>query len=59
MKDNPTDFAIWLAENPPPDLQELIDAHGGDYWAIPEEGWRKYLAAVKNWQARRHDRFWR
>ena len=55
----PTDFAVWVTTNPPPSLQALIDAHGGDYWAIPEEAWRAQLAATKDWEARRRDRFYR
>ena len=54
-----TEFADWCAKNPPPNLQELIDAHGGDYWAIGEEEWRAYIARMKEWEGRRKDRFLR
>jgi hypothetical protein len=53
-----TDFATWVAANPPPDLHDLVRAYGS-YWGIPEDAWRKYLADMKEWQLKRQDRFWR
>ena len=55
----PTEFADWCAKNPPPNLQDLINLYGGDYWAIPEDAWREYVAAMKAWEGKRKDRFLR
>jgi len=51
-----TDFAQWVAEHPPPDLQELVRAHGC-YLDIPEDAWREYIQAMKDWQQERRDRY--
>ena len=53
-----TDFAQWIVSNPPPDLQKLVKEYG-TYSAITEDAWRKHLAAQKDWELRRRDRFWR
>ena len=53
-----TDFAQCVADNPPPDLQELVRAHG-TYLDIPEDAWRDYFYRVGVWQGLRRDRFLR
>ena len=50
----PLTYAQWIAVNPPPDLHDLLRAHGS-YSAVPRDEWNAYLAAVKAWQARRRD----
>jgi hypothetical protein len=50
------DFPTWLAQNPAPDLQELVRKHGG-YSSIPAEAWAEYDRAVEAWQRRRRDRY--
>lgn len=57
-KTKPTDFAQWCDANPPPDIHDLVRTWG-NYWAIPEDDWRKYVAAMKHWQERRRDAYWR
>jgi hypothetical protein len=53
----PTEFARWIAANPPPDIQAIVRAHG-TYTAVPEEAWREYLKALRKWQAKRQYRLW-
>jgi hypothetical protein len=49
------EFAAWLRDNPPPDLQEMVRLAGG-YHLITEAMWADYDAAMADWQARRRDR---
>ena len=46
-----SDYAAWLAENPAPDLQELVAKHGG-YNKITPEAWAAYDAAMEAWRKR-------
>jgi hypothetical protein len=50
------DFPTWLAQNPAPDLQELVRKHGG-YSNIRAEAWAEYDRAVEAWQRRRRERY--
>jgi hypothetical protein len=50
------DFPTWLAQNPAPDLQELVRKHGG-YSNIPAEAWAEHDRAVETWQRRRRERY--
>jgi len=49
------DFAAWLAANPCPDLQKLIERAGG-YDKITAEQWAEYDCAMADWQRRRRER---
>jgi len=53
--DRAVDFAEWVKENPPPDLQELV-AKYGTYSAIPEGAWRDFYRRRDLWESRRRDR---
>jgi hypothetical protein len=48
--DDDSEYAIWLQNNPSPDLQELV-AEAGGYHRITEAMWREYDAAMADWQA--------
>jgi uncharacterized protein (DUF3820 family) len=50
------EFVEWKRANPPPDLQELVAAHGG-YDRIPPEAWAAHDQAMTDWQERRRTRF--
>ena len=51
----PVDYPTWLAANPPPDLQELVQQWGG-FWNIPTEAWNAYRDEMARWQQARRDR---
>jgi hypothetical protein len=51
----PLDFLSWLADNPYPDLQELV-AEYGSYTQIPAHAWAAYDLAREDWNARRLER---
>src|SRR5262249_60880807 len=48
-------FANWLRANPAPDLQALVERHGG-YDKITPEAWAEYDRALAEWQERRRHR---
>jgi hypothetical protein len=50
------DFAQWLAANPLPSIDELIEQYGS-YGAIPGTVWAQHDAAMRAWQLRRRDRY--
>jgi hypothetical protein len=41
-------FTEWLADNPEPSLQELVERHGG-YSRVPPEA-AQFDAAMRRWQ---------
>jgi hypothetical protein len=45
------DYAAWLAENPAPDLQELVRKYGG-YNKITAEAWAEWDRDVEAWRKR-------
>jgi hypothetical protein len=45
-----------VPDNAPPDLQELVAAHGG-YSNIPATAWAQYDEAMKVWQAQRREKY--
>ena len=47
----PSDYAAWLAENPAPDLQELVAKHGG-YHKITAAAWAEHDQAMEAWRKR-------
>jgi hypothetical protein len=49
----PTDYAAWLAENPAPDLQELVRKYGG-YNKITAEAWRNGIEMWKRGASSMH-----
>ncbi|MBO0715750.1 MAG: hypothetical protein J2P55_00235 [Rhizobiales bacterium] len=44
-------FAAWLARNPEPKLQDIID-FAGSYWQITAVDWEAYQAALADWRER-------
>lgn len=50
------DFAAWLADNPEPDIADLIRQHGS-YGAIPAEAWREFDRRMAAWQRLRRERY--
>jgi hypothetical protein len=56
MIPDPADYYIWLATNPPPNLQKLVAQYGGLYANITPEAWAKWDNAVETWEAARRDR---
>jgi hypothetical protein len=49
------DYEGWLRANPAPDLQELVERHGG-YDKITPAAWAEYDRAMADWQERRRNR---
>jgi hypothetical protein len=49
------DFARWLTNNPPPDLQAISEYYGG-LGLVPENIWKQYQADMVAWQSRRANR---
>ena len=49
------DWQIWLALNPPPNLQALVATWGG-YSNIPGSAWAEWDIAVTQWETARRDR---
>jgi hypothetical protein len=45
----PETFAEWLAENPEPSLQELVERHGG-YSRIRVEAWADFDRRMERWR---------
>lgn len=55
---NDDEFYYWLAENPPPSVEDLIKQYGS-YLDIPAEAWTRWDKQMSDWQQRRRDRlFW-
>lgn len=44
-------FADWLARNPEPKLQDMVDRAGG-YWQITDAEWDAFTAARDAWRER-------
>ena len=51
---SPETFAQWLARNPAPDLQELVERAGG-YQHITAKQWAEFDRQRAEWEARRRD----
>jgi hypothetical protein len=51
-------YAVWRLNHPPPDLQALVERHGG-YWQIPNAAWGRYQDEMRRWQQERRDRWLR
>jgi len=49
------DFAQWVQDNPPPDLQALVAKHGS-YSQVPKEAWADFDQRMEEWQTRRRNR---
>ena len=45
----PQSFAQWLADNPVPDLQALVEQFGG-FDRITAPAWEEFLRAREAWQ---------
>ena len=50
------DLAAWLAENPEPDIADLIAMYGA-YNEIPAEAWREFDRRMAAWQRLRRERY--
>jgi hypothetical protein len=50
------DFAAWLAENPEPDIADLVRQYGS-YAAISPQAWAEFDRQVTAWQRRRRERY--
>jgi hypothetical protein len=48
-------YEAWLRSNPAPDLQDLVEHHGG-YSNITPEAWAEHDRAIAEWQERRRTR---
>jgi hypothetical protein len=48
-------FSRWLADNPPPDLQELVERYDG-YSKVPPEAWADFERAKVVWEVKRKAR---
>lgn len=44
-------YEEWVADNPPPDLGELVKAYGS-FMQIPPSAWAKWDAELRSWQLR-------
>jgi DNA N-6-adenine-methyltransferase (Dam) len=55
--DAPADdgFSRWLKDNPPPDLQRLVDRYGG-HSKVPPEAWADFDRAKVSWEVKRKSR---
>jgi hypothetical protein len=50
-----SDFALWVKENPPPDLQDLVRRHG-NYYSIPPAAWAQFDQDMQRWNDQRRSR---